>query len=242
MPLATARRGRAGDPRRRRACATARSCLPALRRGAASDEPRGLARAGPFPLGADVGRRGHQLLAVLRARRARRAVPVRRRRPRGAHRGQRAHRLQLALLPARRRARPALRLPRPRALRPGAGAPLQPGQAADRPLRQGDRGPGRLGRGQRAALRARRRPTTPTSSSTTRTTPPRSPSASSSTTRFDWEGDTPAAHRPGTTPSSTRPTSRASRSATPGVREDLRGTYAGLASERGDRATSRTSA
>ena len=39
---------------------------------------------------------------------------------------------------------------------PDARAPLQPAQAADRPLRQGDRGHGRLGRGQRAALRARR--------------------------------------------------------------------------------------
>ena len=34
----------------------------------------------PFPLGADVGRAGHQLLALLRARREGRAVPLRRRR------------------------------------------------------------------------------------------------------------------------------------------------------------------
>ena len=68
------------------------------------------------------------------------------------------------LLPARGRPGPALRLPGPRSLRPARGSPLQPGQAADRPLRQGDRGHGRLGpRRQRAALcahgtRRRRRP------------------------------------------------------------------------------------
>ena len=80
-------------------------------------------------------------------------MPVRRRRRREARRADRAHRAQLALLPARRRARPALRLPRPRPLRARERPPLQPGQAADRPLREGDRGPDALGRGQRAALR-----------------------------------------------------------------------------------------
>ena len=59
----------------------------------------------PFPLGSHLGRPGHQLLPVLRARDARRAVPVRRRRPRGAHPGHRPHGAQLALLPARRRSR-----------------------------------------------------------------------------------------------------------------------------------------
>ena len=54
---------------------------------------------------------------------------------------------------------------------PARGPPLQPGQAADRPVREGDRGRGRLGaRRQRAALRARPATRTPTSSSTTRTT------------------------------------------------------------------------
>ena len=40
-------------------------------------------------------------------------------------------------------ARPALRLPRARAVRAGAGAPVQPREAAARPLRQGGRGPDR---------------------------------------------------------------------------------------------------
>ena len=84
-------------------------------------------------------------------------MPVRRRRPRGAHPGHRPHGVQLALLRPRRRSRHALRLPRVRALRARGGPPLQPGQAAHRSVRQGDRGGRRLGRGQRAALRARSR-------------------------------------------------------------------------------------
>ena len=59
----------------------------------------------PFPLGPTWDGRGHELLALLRERRARRALPVRRRRARDARRADRAHRVQLALLPARRRAR-----------------------------------------------------------------------------------------------------------------------------------------
>ena len=74
---------------------------------------RGLARAA-VPARRDVGRRGDELLALLRERRAGRALPLRRGRRRDADRGHRAHGLQLALLPARRRPRAALRLPRPR--------------------------------------------------------------------------------------------------------------------------------
>ena len=82
-----------------------------------------------------------------------------------------------------RRARPALRLPRARALRPARGPPLQPEQAADRPLREVDRGARAL---ERARTSCPTSPptapaTTPTSSSTTRTTPSRSRSRSSST-------------------------------------------------------------
>ena len=83
---------------------------------------------------------------------------------RDARRADRAHRVQLARLPARRRPRPALRLPRPRALRARAGAPLQPEQAADRPVREGDRGPGPLGRAPTCSRTSPGRATTPTSS------------------------------------------------------------------------------
>ena len=69
-----------------------------------------------------------------------------------------AHGAQLALLPPRRRARAALRLPRPRSVRAARGPPLQPGQAADRSVREGDRGRRRLGpRRERAAVRPHRR-------------------------------------------------------------------------------------
>ena len=108
-------------------------------------EPRWTLARRPVPARRDLGRAGDELLALLRARRARRAVPVRRRRrARSAIAARRAHRLQLALLPARRRPRPALRLPRARPLRPRARPALQPAQAADRPVREGDRGPGPL--------------------------------------------------------------------------------------------------
>ena len=73
-------------------------------------------------------------------------------------------RVRLARLPARHRPRPALRLPGARSLRPGRGAPLQPGQAAARPVRQGDRGTGGLGPGG-VQLPVRR----PRQSATTRT-------------------------------------------------------------------------
>ena len=69
------------------------------------------------------------------------------RRRRGAHRADRGRRLLLAHLPARRPPGPALRLPGPRPVGPGAGAVVQPGQAAARPVRQGDRRRGRLGPG-----------------------------------------------------------------------------------------------
>ena len=185
----------------------------------------------PFPLGPTWDGQGTNFSLFSEHADARRAVPVRRRRPRGAHRGRRAHGAQLALLPAGRRPRPALRLPRPRPVRARGGPPLQPGQAAHRPLRQGDRGRRRLGRGQHAALHARpstRR--TPTSSPTTRTPRPRSPSRWSSTRGFDWEGDA----RPRTPWNETVIYETHVKGFTkrhPEVREDLRGTYAGLASE-----------
>ena len=139
---------------------------PAVRRAGAArvSAVRAVWPGRPFPLGASLGRERDELLAVLRARGAGRAVPVRRGRQRGARRGLRAHRVQLARLPARRRSRPALRLPRPRAVRPAGRPPLQPGQAADRPVREVDRGQGALEPRERAPVRAatrrrrRRRP------------------------------------------------------------------------------------
>ena len=59
----------------------------------------------------------------------------------------RGRRVRLARLPAHRRARPALRLPDPRPVRPRQGPAVQPEQAADRPLREGRRRPGAVGRG-----------------------------------------------------------------------------------------------
>jgi len=89
-------------------------------------------------------------------------VPVRRRRQRDADRDDRVHGAQLPLLPPRRRSRSAVRFSRPRALCARGGAPVQPGEAADRPLREGDRGRRRLGARHASPVRAhghgRRRP------------------------------------------------------------------------------------
>ena len=59
---------------------------------------------------------------------------------------------------------------------PGRGPPLQPGEAGDRPVREGDRGRRRLGCGARVPVSARRRGRR--HRPTARTTPPRSRSAS----------------------------------------------------------------
>ena len=148
-------------------------------------------------------------------------------RPRDARRADRAHRVPLARLPARGRAGAALRLPRPRRLRPEPRPPLQPRQAPDRPVREGDRGPDPLRR-RRACSRTP--PTATTSSPTAPTTRPRSRSAWSSTQRSTGRATGRSARR-GTRRSSTRRTSAASRSSTRACRTDLRGTYAGLASD-----------
>ena len=221
--LATARRRRSSD---------GHVVLPAAVRSAARELTRGLARAGRSRSAPTWDGERHELLALLRERRARRAVPVRRRRQRDAHRAASSarrfnwHCYLPGVGPGQRY---GYRVHGP--YDPRERAPLQPAQAADRPLRQGDRGRGPLGRGQRAALHPRPTPaTTPTSSPTTRTTPRRSPSASSSTERFDWEGDRP----PGTPWNETVIYEAHVKGFTklhPEVREDLRGTYGGLASE-----------
>ena len=143
------------SPRTTRRSSPATSSCPRSRERW-SDEPGGLARRG-LPARGDLGRQRHQLLALLRARRARRAVPVQRQRQRAADRPDRAHRPHLALLPPGDRAGPALRLPRPRALRARDRASLQPRQAAARPVREVDRRPGGVGPGERAPVRPHRR-------------------------------------------------------------------------------------
>ena len=95
------------------------------------------------PAGCDVRRGRGQLRAVLRGRRQGRAVPDRGPRQGDPRRAGGDRRLRPPRLPARRPARAALRLPGARPVRPVAGAPLQPGQAAARPLREGHRGPDR---------------------------------------------------------------------------------------------------
>ena len=81
----------------------------------------------------------------------------------------RGHRPGLALLPARRPPRALLRLPGRRPLRPARRAPLQPGQAAHRSLRQGGERDHPL---ERRALRLHARRTRTTTWSATRGTRP----------------------------------------------------------------------
>ena len=85
-------------------------------------------------------------------------MPVRRRRRGDPNRGRRPPGAQLALLSARGRARAALWLQGARSLRTRRRPPLQPRQAAARPVREGDRRRRRLGaRRQRAAVHPQRR-------------------------------------------------------------------------------------
>ena len=84
-------------------------------------------------------------------------MPVRRGRRGDADRDDAAPGAQLALLRPRRRPRPALRLSRTRSVRTARGPSLQSGQAADRPVCEGDRGRRRLvPRRERAPVRAQR--------------------------------------------------------------------------------------
>ena len=113
--------------------------------------------AGPAaPAGRDVGRPGNELLALLRERRACRALSLRRGRRGDARPRHGAHRVHVALLPAGRGSRPALRLPRARPVRPAPRASVQPRQAPRRRVRQVDRRPDPVRCGQRAALRSGR--------------------------------------------------------------------------------------
>ena len=143
---------------------------------------------------------------------------------------QRAHRAQLARLPPGRRARPALRLPRPRPVRTRTRAPLQPGEAADRPVREGDRGRRPLGRGRRPPVRARR-------AEDADLVPDDEDDAAAIPKCVVIDprvrlGGRPAARDAVARDGDLRGAREGLHEAPPGVREDLRGTYAGLASTR----------
>ena len=193
------RRLRVGNLRRRRRRGAAVARPAALGRGDAAAARRGLARpgrrvwmsrlAGHRSRSGPVGTGRHELLALLRERRAGRALPLRRRRTGGRASRSPSGPRSTGTATSRRRARTALRLPRPRPARPEQRPALQPGQAADRPVREGDRGADPLRRGERAAVRRRRRRADLEPDD--RTTLAAIPKSSSIDQRFEWEGDRP---------------------------------------------------
>ena len=97
----------------------------------------GLAGTGVSPR-RHVRRRRNQLRGLLRGRRPGRAVPAARRRLGDGGGTARDRRLRPARLSARGDAGPAVRLPGARPVRAGARAALQLGEAAPRPVREGD--------------------------------------------------------------------------------------------------------
>ena len=111
----------------------------------------------PFPLGLAMGRRRRELRALLRERRTGRALPVRRRRH--ARSGSRSveqtafswHCYLPGIGPG---SRYGYRVHGP--YEPDDGPSVQPGQVADRPVRQGHRRAGRLATPPCPALRPRR--------------------------------------------------------------------------------------
>ena len=106
----------------------------------------------------------------------------------------RADRLQLALLPPRRRPGHSGTATASTARTSPSRQALQPDEAPDRPVREGDRGADRLRRREHVAVRPRRR-ATPTSPSTTRTTPDAIPKCVVVDESFDWEDDVGRAGR-----------------------------------------------
>jgi hypothetical protein len=104
----------------------------------------------PYPLGATWDGHGGTNFAIYSEHAHRgRALPLRRpgrRRADAQLPAARAHRVRLARLPPRRSGPAAVRLPGQRPVRARRGAPLQPVQAPRRPLREGARREGRLGR------------------------------------------------------------------------------------------------
>ena len=191
--------------------------VPHRRRAAVAGPPAAARR--------HLGRRGHQLRAVVAGRGGGRACACstggRRRRDGDAHPADGDDLPRLARLPAAGRPGPAVRLPGRRAVRPRARAALQPGQAAARPVRAGGR--------RRVHLDDRGLRVRPQRRGRSHRTPRRTCRGRSSCTTRSRGATTPAAARRGPTPSSTSCTSRASPRGTRACREPLRGTYAGLA-------------
>ena len=182
------------------------------------------------PARRDLGRQRHELLALLRARRARRAVPVRRRRRRAAGRAHRAHRAHLARLPARASGRASATATASTAptTRRTATASTRPSCCSTR-TRSRSTGPC-------AGTRPTSCPTSRRDAEDADLEPDDEddvdavPKSVVIDPRFDWEGD----RRPDIPLHETVIYETHVRGFTrlhPEVREDLRGTYAGLASE-----------
>ena len=170
----------------------------------------------PFPLGASWDGAGDELLALLRARRARRALPVRRRRTRDADRGRpsaRVHNWHCYLPGVGPGQRYGYRVTGPTS--PRTGLRFNPAKLLIDPYAKAIEGAVDWARGERAALRARpgrrgRRPR-----ARRRGPAPRDPAVRRRRRGLRLGGRPPAAPAAGARRSSTRRTSRASRSSNP---------------------------
>ena len=204
-----------------------------------SDEPPGLARR-PVPARRHLGRRRHQLRPLLRERHRGGALPVRRRTATRSASSCERHRVSTGTATSRHPARPALRLPRARAVRARAGATASTRPSCcSTPTRRRSTGDARAGedaslgyrsaaeddadlddrrRGRRAAIPKRVVIDAP---STGRATGRRAPPGTDRHLRGPRQGLHQAASRT--------------------CREELRGTYAGLAVATRRSRTSRSS-
>ena len=214
-----------GAPRRRR-----RAPARAGRGAAAMSRKRWPGR--PFPLGPTWDGRGHELLAVLRERRrASSCACSTTTATRSASSSPSAPRTTgTATCPASAPAS-ATATASTAPTSPRTGHRFNPAKLLIDPYAKAIEGAVQLGRGER------RCPTSPTRSDTADLEPDDEDDAEAipkcvvDRRRASTGRATRRPTRRGTRRSSTRRTSRASRSATPTVREDLRGTYGGLASE-----------
>ena len=198
---------------------------------------RQLSPGSPFPLGAMWDGQGTNFSLFSGARRARRALPVRRRRQRGAPRAARAHRAQLARLPARASGRAS-------ATATGCTGPGRPSRvtASTRTsccsTRTRRRSTGRSTGTRATRCRTRRTAaTTSTSSSTSEDDARAMPKCVVIDESFDWEDDDVLRPRiPWHETVIYEVHTKGFTDRHPTVRDDLRGTYAGLASDGGARA------